>query len=177
MLFHPGYKPQRPICPITLQTLAISQNKSAVPSNEHQQQGAVSCDTALLGLDKTANPSKFQPLGVAQLGPEQLFPKKEGGKLPGAYPNPDSAASTSHANPSEGQEEGRGSAAAETLVVLVWVHPAAAREAWKTLKDLAEGLGIGCTSRSVEAQCIPNSQLCKFAFNGCKLCSSSIVSS
>ena len=171
MLFHPGCKPQRPIGPITLQTLAISQNRSAVPSNE-ELQAAVGCGKALLGLARTPNPSELQQPGVAQLDPEQLFPKKEESqaKLPAEHPNPDSTASTSHANPSRGQDEARESAAAETLILLVWVHPAAAREAWETLKDLAEGLGIGCTSRSVEAQYIPNSQLCKFASTGYKLC-------
>ena len=168
MLFHPGCKPQRPIGPITLQTLAISQDKSATPGTEHQQQAAVGCGKTPVGCGRTSNPSENQQLGVAQLGPEQLSAQEEEAqaKSSGEHPDPDREAKIGHANPSRGQEEVGGSAAAEALTILVWVHPAAAREAWKTLKGLAEGFGIGCTSRSVETQYIPIIywQFCKFGW-------------
>lgn len=48
-------------------------------------------------------------------------------------------------------------ASAELLIVLVWVHPAAAGQAWKTLKDMAQALEIWCTSRSVETQHVSES--------------------
>ena len=36
---------------------------------------------------------------------------------------------------------------AEILTVLVWVHPAAAREAWQILRECAQSVGISCDSR------------------------------
>ena len=157
MLLHPGCKPQRPIGPITLQTLAISRSKSAIPGNEQQQLAAAGCGKTPVGCGRTPGPSENEQLGVAQLGPEQLPPNKEEiqAKSSGEHPNPDREASSGHANPTRGQEEVGGSAAAETLTVLVWIHPAAAREAWKTLKEVAEGLVIGCTSRSVGSSIYP----------------------
>ena len=152
MLFHPGRQSQQPIVPSTLQTLATSQNKSASPSSDHQQQAAVGSGTALTGLSRVPVPREAQQIGVAQPKPKQLSPKKEKfqAKSSGEHPNPDSATTAGHANPSRGHDGVGGSVAAESLTVLMWVHPAAAREAWKTLTNLAQGLGIGCTSRSVE---------------------------
>ena len=91
VLFHPGCKPQQPIGPITLQTLAASQNKSAIPSGECQQEAAVGCDKTLVAHGRTSLLSEDEQMGVAQLGAEQLSLKK--------HPSPDSAACSDDANP------------------------------------------------------------------------------
>lgn len=151
MLFHPGCKPQRPIGPIALLTLATS---SEDPSNEkqQQQQAGVGCNKTLVGLGRAAVPSGSQQLDAAQITPQQpsLGHEELQGNLSRERLNSDS---TAKSGPSRTQEEVRGGAAAETLIVLVWVHPAAAREAWQTLKDLARGLGISCISRSANTEC------------------------
>lgn len=150
MLFHPGCKPQRPIGPITLLALAIT---SENPSNEHQQQqqqkAAVGCNKTLVGLGRAAG--EGQQLDAAQGSPEQPSPGDEElqGKLSEEGQKSDNAAGS---GPIRTHEEVLGGAAAETLIVLVWVHPAAAKEAWATLKDLAQGLGISCTSRSADTE-------------------------
>ena len=149
MLFHPGCKRQRPIAPITLLTLAISTSGSADPTTEQQQQTLLDGRETLGGLGSTLNPNVAHPCGTAQIHPVQA-PEGQGnspGKLASDQPNPDSASMGGHANPTRETDD-----AAQTLVVLLWVHPAAAREAWETLHDLAQGLDIGCFSRSVHIQ-------------------------
>ena len=157
MLFHPGCKPQRPVGPVTLLTLATS---SEDPSNEQQQRAAVGCSKTLLGVGRATVPSGSQQLDAAQISPQQPSPGNEElqAKSSGEGLKPDSAAGH---GPNSTQEEVRRGAAAESLVVLVWVHPAAAKEAWATLKELTQGLGISCTSRSADTD---NSRLEQSAF-------------
>lgn len=164
MLFHPGSKPQRPIAPITLLTLAISTSKSTDPSTE-QQQSPLGGSQPLVGLGTTPYPSVAHLSGLAHVNPVQPSQNQENlpGKLAGEPPNPDGSPGDGHANPSRGKEHAYPRAAAETLTVLLWVHPAAAREAWETLKVTAQGLDIGCFSRSAHA---PPPPLCRIHNHG-----------
>ncbi|KAL3145711.1 hypothetical protein ABBQ32_003243 [Trebouxia sp. C0010 RCD-2024] len=145
MLFHPGCKPQRPIAPITLLTLAISSSRFADPSTEQRQKPPlVGIETLAGTLGSTPNPSVAHLSAPAQTHPVQLPQGQEisQGKLAEEQAKPDRASRSGLANPTR-ETEG----AAETLIVLLWVHPAAAKEAWETLHDLAQCLDIGCSSR------------------------------
>lgn len=146
MLFHPGCKPQRPIAPISLLTLAISANKVADPSTEQRQKPPLGgSETLASTLGSTPNPSVAHLSGLAQTHPVQPPQRQEisQGTLAEEQLDSEKASRSGLAHPTRDTKD-----AAETLTVLLWVHPAAAKEAWETLYNLAEGLDIRCSSRS-----------------------------
>ena len=140
MLYHPGFKIRQPIAPISLLTLDNSHSHLANPWPQRHEQIRKGSQTPA-GLSGGPEPSMSQQISApstTQLEEPALNESPQGKMTEPVSSRP---------NPSPGQEP-CGIGEAETLTVLVWVHPAAAKEAWETLREIAQGLGTSCTSRS-----------------------------
>jgi len=164
LLQHPGPRPHRPIAPVTLLTLSNSlpnlQNPSApagsqetqTPSADPQGPGEVSGSQANPNpstsqqtvMQNAHKPAAAQQTGAAKLDRVQPDPEAT---LSRPWPNPPGLSPVQQTNPGNQAHELK--ANSETLKVLLWVHPAAAKEAWDTLKEFADREGVACQSRSV----------------------------
>ena len=189
MLYHPGPKPQKPICPITFHTLAASASSShtlaATPTSPSSADGSKQLvSTYLLGLKANLDPSASQQehdavshaseLAAAQQIPagsllrvqpnpmdvsgksarDQSDPMGLSGELARVQPDPIKLLGNHQPNPADLSAElqtdpsmSAGASTSETLTALVWVHPAAVREAWETLTEFANKAKVVCSSR------------------------------
>lgn len=147
ILYHSGCGIRQPIAPISLLTLGTSASHLAnAQQQRHEQIGKGSQKLAgLSGVTDFTMNQQTSPPQIIHLEEPSSETNPEGKVVEPV--NPKGGPDCSRPNPSADQEA-LSSAQAETLTVLVRVHPAAAREAWETLSKLAQGQGIGCTSRS-----------------------------
>ena len=177
MLYHPGPKPQKPICPITFHTLAATPTSPSLadgsqelvsthllkanldPSASQQEHDAVSRASELAAaqqipagsllrvqpnpMDLSGKSSRDQsdPMGLSgEFARVQSDPIKSSGNH---QPNPADLSAELQTDPSMSA----GASTSETLTALVWVHPAAVREAWETLTESANKAKVVCISR------------------------------
>lgn len=154
MLYHPGSNPRRPIAPITLLTLTASPANLHNPETEIGKQQTLFTSTGeqgfanIIGSESNLDPVACQPSTAEQ--------QDQSADLVSAQPDPMEVSDDLEANPSTATaaqqadastaEQGMG-ANPETLTLLIWVHPAAAREAWETLSACANQQGVRCVSR------------------------------
>ncbi len=157
MLVHPGPKPQRPIAPITLLTLAATLPNLPDPRATADSQSVDFCTVGKEAINlQQPNPREdTSDLGTAT---QQQAMQNEAEKPAGAESellqvaeNAKQKASDMSA-PAAAQTDPRAGntelgADLETLRVLVWVHPAAAKEAWATLEEIAAKENVKCVSR------------------------------
>ena len=158
MLVHPGPKPQRPIAPITLLTLAATLPNLPDPNAAADTQSVDFCTvgeegfnnlqqsnpregTSVLGTATQQQAMQDDAQEVCDVQPE-LTQIAEDAQQQASDPSTSAAAQTDlrAGNPELGADM-------ETLRVLVWVHPAAAKEAWATLEEFAAKEDVHCVSR------------------------------
>jgi hypothetical protein len=157
MLVHPGPKPQRPIAPVTLQTLTATLPNLPDPKATADSQ---SFDFCTVGKEATVlqQPNPWEDTSLLGTATQHQAMQNEAQKVAGAEPevmqlaedaqqkaSDTSASAAAQTDPTAGTPELR--ADLETLRVLVWVHPAAAKEAWATLEKFAAKENVKCVSR------------------------------
>ena len=157
ILIHPGPKPQRPIAPVTLLTLTATSPSLPDPRVTadspyvdfctigeeaiHLQQPNPREDTSILGTATQQQAMQNEAKSAAGTEPElaqgaEDSQQKASDKLASAAAQTDPRAGTLDSG-----------ADLEPLRVLVWVHPAAAKEAWAILKEFAAKENVNCVSR------------------------------
>ncbi len=157
MLVHPGPKPQRPIAPISLLTLTVTLPKLPDP---RATADSPSVDLCPVGEEAVnwQQPNPREDTSVLGTATQQQAMQNEAEKVAGAQPeltqvaedarqkaSDTSASAAAQTDPRAGTLEL--GADLETLTVLVWVHPAAAKEAWATLEEFAAKENVKCVSR------------------------------
>ncbi len=157
MLVYPGPKPQRPIAPISLLTLAATLSNLPDPRAAADSQSVDFCavgkeavnlqqlnpgdDTSVLRTATQQQAMQSEAERVTSTESELTQPAEDARQK--ATDTSESAAAQT--DPRTGTLELGGDL--ETLRVLVWVHPAAAKEAWATLKEFAAKQNVKCVSR------------------------------
>lgn len=168
MLVHPGPKPQRPIAPITLLTLTATLSNLPDPRAAADSPSADFCtvgeessnilqqpnpreETSVLGTatQQQAGQQATQQQAMQQATQQQAVARPELTQLAEdakqKASDTSACAAAAQTNPRAGTREL--GANLETLTVLVWVHPAAAKEAWATLEEFAAKEDVQCVSR------------------------------
>ncbi len=157
MLVLPGPKPQRPIAPITILTLAATLPNLPDPRAAADTQSVDFCTVGGEAFD-LQQPNPRDDTSVLGTATQQQAMQNEAEKVAGSQPeltqvaedaqqkaSDTSASAAAQTDPRAGTVEL--GATLETLRVLVWVHPAAAKEAWATLKEFAAKEDVQCVSR------------------------------
>lgn len=154
MLYHPGSNPRRPIAPVTLLTLA------ATPANLHNSETEIGKQQTLF---TTAGDQGFAEIVRSKFSLDPGARQQSNGEqhdrsadVANAQSDPMELSDDLEANPSNATAAQQADASTAwqdmganpvTLTMLIWVHPAAAREAWETLSACANKQGVRCVSR------------------------------
>ncbi|KAL0040408.1 hypothetical protein WJX77_006269 [Trebouxia sp. C0004] len=157
MLLHPGPKPQRPIAAITLLTLTTTLPNAPDPRATADSQSVDFCTVGQEAIYLHL-PNPGQDNSVLGTDSQQQAMQNEAQKVAGAQPeltqlaeDAQHKASDTSASAATQTDFRAGTlelgADLETLRVMVWVHPAAAKEAWATLKEFAAKEDVHCVSR------------------------------
>ena len=157
ILVHPGPRPQRPVAPINLLTLTAT-----LPNllDLRATADSPSVDFCTVGEEAIhlQQPNPQEDSSILWTATQQQAMQNEAQDAAGAEPELAQGAEDTQQKASDtsaaaaAQTDSRAGtldlgADLETLRVLVWVHPAAAKEAWATLKEFAAKKNVECMSR------------------------------
>ena len=158
MLVHPGPIPQRPIAPITLLTLSATLPNLPDPRAAADSESVGFCILGEEGFNNLQQPNPQEDTSVLGTATQQQAMQSKAEQVDDAQAEltqlaedawqkalETSASAAAETDPWAGTQEL--GADLKTLRVLVWVNPAAAKEAWATLKEFAAKGDVHCVSR------------------------------